>query len=71
MGRPADALPELLAYRRLAPKEPLAALLVGQAYAHLGRTDDARRFLHEALELSRGANPKITSLCESILRSLP
>lgn len=71
-GRFADALEQLEAYHRLQPTEPMASLFLGQAYAHLGRTDDARRVLTEGRQLAQQAGDSATEeQCAQTLRQLP
>jgi len=67
----AEALDQLETYRRLQPAEPLAALFLGQVYADLNRTDDARRTLTDGARLASSAGqPAIASKCEELLRRL-
>jgi HemY protein len=71
-GRYADSLPPLEAYRKLQPKEALASLFLGQAYANLGRTADARQCLNDGETLARDSGQQqVQSLCSRLLQTLP
>jgi tetratricopeptide (TPR) repeat protein len=71
-GRFAEGRDQLETYHRLQPTEPMASLFLGQVYAHLGRTDDARRLLSEGEQLARHSGDKATEeQCAQALRQLP
>ena len=71
-GRFAEGRDQLETYHRLQPTEPMASLFLGQVYAHLGRTDDARRLLSEGEQLARQASDKATEeQCAQALQQLP
>ncbi len=71
-GRYAEALAPLETYHRLQSAEPMAALFLGQTYAHLGRGDDARRLLEEGRQLAQKSGDAATeALCEQTLAHLP
>lgn len=71
-GRVAEALDSLEAYRRLRPANPRSSLFLGQAYAQLGRIDDARRILTEGeKQAERSGNPATAAFCREILQQLP
>jgi len=70
-GRFADAVGPLEAYRRLQPENPQGALFLGQAYAVVGRSDDARRVLTEgAAQAERSGNASAAQHCREILEQL-
>jgi Flp pilus assembly protein TadD len=67
-----EALEQLEAYHRLKPTEPMASLFLGQVYADLGRTDDARRVLTEGEQLANQAEDSTTAThCRDALAGLP
>jgi len=71
LGRFADAVSPLEAYRRLQPDNPQGALFLGQAYAAVGRRDEARRILTEGAELAeRSGNASAAQHCREILQQL-
>ena len=70
-GRFAEAVNPLEAYRRLQPDNPQGALFLGQAYAVVGRRDDARRTLTEGAALAeRSGNVTAAQHCREILEQL-
>ena len=70
-GRFAEAVNPLEAYRRLQPDNPQGALFLGQAYAVVGRRDDARRTLTEGAALAeRSGNVTAAQHCREILAQL-
>ena len=70
-GRFADAVNPLEAYRRLQPDNAQGALFLGQAYAVIGRRDDARRILTEGAALAeRSGNVTAAQHCREILEQL-
>ncbi len=70
-GRFADAVNPLEAYRRLQPDNAQGALFLGQAYAVVGRRDDARRTLTEGAALAeRSGNVTAAQHCREILEQL-
>jgi predicted Zn-dependent protease len=70
-GRFADAVSPLEAYRRLQPDNAQGALFLGQAYAVVGRRDDARRTLTEGAALAeRSGNVSAAQHCREILEQL-
>jgi len=67
-----EALDQLEAYHRLKPTEPMASLFLGQVYADLGRTEEARRVLAEGEQLARQAGDSVTAAhCTDVLNQLP
>ncbi len=70
-GKPAEALAALETYHRLRPNEPQSALFLGQAYAQLGRREDAKRVLRvgEAAAIKAG-NRETAAFCREILNQL-
>lgn len=70
-GRFADAVEPLEKYRRLQPGNPPGCLFLGQAYAALGRRDEARRVLTEGAELAdRAGHARTAQACRDALRRL-
>jgi HemY protein len=70
-GRFADAVVPLEAYRRLQPENPQGALYLGQAYAVVGRVDEARRILAEGVaQAERSGNATAAQHCREILQQL-
>ena len=70
-GQVAQALEHLEAYRRLEPGNPQTALFLGQAYAQLGRTQQARVVLTEGAEQAeRAGNSSTAAYCREILSQL-
>lgn len=70
-GRLAEALDQFEAYHRLRATEPMASLFLGQAYARLGRKDDARRLFAEGDQLAQQAGDNATrAVCADELRRL-
>jgi tetratricopeptide (TPR) repeat protein len=70
-GRFADALPSLESLQRLQPENPRAALFLGQAYAGLGRVDDARRVLAQGEQLAvRAGQASTAQHCREMLEQL-
>jgi len=68
----AEARDQLETYYRLQPNEPMASYFLGQVYAHLGRTDDARRLLREGEQHARQSGDQATGdLCARALQQLP
>jgi Flp pilus assembly protein TadD len=56
-----EAVRPLEAYHGLQPTNPQASLFLGQAYAALGRQDDARKILNEGLANAERAGNKTTA----------
>ena len=70
-GRFADALAALEAYHRLQPENARSALFLGQAYASVGRLDDARRVLAHGEQLALRAGQAATAQhCREMLQQL-
>jgi HemY protein len=70
-NRVPEALPLLEKYHQLKPLAAQASFFLGQAFARLGRTEDARRVLTEGEKLALESNNTTTAeLCREILRSL-
>ena len=59
--RVAEAVPLLEAYRNAQPKNPQAALFLGQAYARSGRQEEARRVLTAGLQLAEQTGQAATA----------
>jgi HemY protein len=71
-GRFDEAVAPLESFRRLQPNDPQGALYLGQAYARLGRTEDARRVLTEGVEIAdRTGKPATAAHCRELLSRLP
>lgn len=71
-GRVDEALGPLESYARGQPREPQAALFLGQAYARLGRLPEAKRELQRGARLADEAGKNQTAeFCREILRQLP
>jgi HemY protein len=71
-GRFAEAVIPLEAYRRLQPNNAQSSLFLGQAYAAVGRRDEARQVLTAGAEIAeRNGNPATAQNCREILRQLP
>ena len=70
-GRLQDALNLLQDYRRFRPDDPAGSLYLGEAYARLGRTEDARKTLTQGIELAqRTSNTVVARRCQEILERL-
>ncbi len=70
-GRFADAIAPLEALRGERPEDPQAALFLGQAYAAVGRTAEAKRVLAAGAELAeRQGNRTTAAHCREILQHL-
>lgn len=70
-GRYAEAVLPLEAYHRLQSENPQTALYLGQAYARVGRTDEARRVLIAGEALARRVDrPQTAAHCRQVLESL-
>jgi predicted Zn-dependent protease len=70
-GRFADAVGPLEEYHRLQPENPQSSLYLGQAYAAVGRRDDARRVLTAGAAIAdRQGNAQTANFCREILRQL-
>ena len=70
-GRFAEALPSLEAYHRLQPDNARSALFLGQAYASVGRVDDARRVLTQGENVALRAGQTATAQhCREMLQQL-
>jgi len=71
-GRFADAIAPLEGYHRLQPDNAQSSLFLGQAYAAVGRRDEARKVLSAGAEIAdRTGNPTTARNCREILRQLP
>ncbi|BET67901.1 hypothetical protein ASA1KI_28190 [Opitutales bacterium ASA1] len=71
-GKVEQALAPLEAYRRLRPEDPQSALFLGQAYARLGRRDQARAVLTEGVrQAEKIGNRSTADFCREILSHLP
>lgn len=70
-ARASDALAPLETYRQLKTADPAGTLLLGQAYAQLGRIPDARRVLTEGeQQATRAGMTDIARSCREILDRL-
>jgi tetratricopeptide (TPR) repeat protein len=70
-GRIAEAREPLEANYRLQPKNPQSCMLLGQIYAMLQRTEEAKRLLTEGANLAdQTGNREVASHCREILQSL-
>ncbi len=68
----ADAVGPLEAFHRLQPNNAQSFLFLGQAYAAVGRRDEARQLLTAGAEIAeRSGNPTTAQNCREILRQLP
>jgi HemY protein len=68
----ADAIEPLETFHRLQPNNPQSALFLGQAYAAVGRHDDARRTLIAGAQNAENAGNDVTARhCREILARLP
>jgi HemY protein len=71
-GRFADAVAPLEELRRLQPGNAQGALFLGQAYAAVGRRDEARQILLEGVQVAeRAGNTTTAQHCREILEHLP
>ena len=70
-GRFADALEPLETYHRLQPQNPQSCMFLGQVYAVMGRTKEARLLLTEGVTLAEKAgNAETASNCREMLQGL-
>jgi HemY protein len=70
-GRPTESVTPFEAYHRLRPKDAQSSLFLGQVYAQLGRTEEARKILLEGQQLAeRAGNQETASYCREILQHL-
>lgn len=70
-GRFDEAVAPLEAVQRAEPENPQHALMLGQAYARLGRKDDARRVLLAGEQAAlRAGNSRTAGYCREILGQL-
>lgn len=70
-ARFADAVAPLETYRRLSPEDAQGCLLLGRAYAALGRRDEAREMLASGARLGDAAgNARIADICREALRRM-
>jgi HemY protein len=68
----ADAIEPLEMFHHLQRDNPQSALFLGQAYAAVGRRDDARRILTEGVQVAEKAGNDVTARhCRDILERLP
>lgn len=68
----ADAVAPLEAYHRQESGNAQSALFLGQAYAAVGRSEEAKRVLARGVELAESAGNATTAQhCREILRQLP
>ena len=66
-----DAAGPLESYHRLQPENPQSCLFLGQTYAALGRTEEARRILTEGIQLAeRSGNATTAGHCREMLQQL-
>lgn len=71
-GRFGDAVGPLEEYHRLQPENPQSSLYLGQAYAAVGRRDEARQVLTAGAAIAdRLGNTQTADFCREILRQLP
>ncbi|HTL67375.1 MAG TPA: tetratricopeptide repeat protein [Lacunisphaera sp.] len=71
-GRFGDAVGPLEEYHRLQPDNPQSSLYLGQAYAAVGRGDEARKVLTAGAAIAeRMGNTQTADFCREILRQLP
>lgn len=70
-SRFSDAVEPLAAYHRLQPDNPQGCLFLGQAYAAVGRREEARRVLTKGAEIAeRAGNITTARYCREILQHL-
>ena len=70
-GRIAEAREPLEANHRLQPTNPQSCMFLGQIYAMLGRTEEAKRLLTEGAKLAdQTGNREVASHCREILQAL-
>ncbi|HVZ64525.1 MAG TPA: tetratricopeptide repeat protein [Lacunisphaera sp.] len=70
-GRFGDAVGPLEEYHRLQPDNPQSSLYLGQAYAAVGRRDEARQVLTAGAAVAdRQGNTQTADFCREILRQL-
>ncbi len=68
----ADAVAPLETFRHLQPDDAQSALFLGQAYAAVGRREEARQVLTEGAQLAEGAGDAATARhCREVLQQLP
>ncbi len=68
----AKAVEPLEAFHRLRPESAQSALFLGQAYAAVGRRDEARRVLAQGVQLAeRGGEAATAARCRKVLDQLP
>ena len=70
-GRFAEAIEPLEAYHRLQPDNAQSSLFLGQVYAAVGRTSEAKQVLTTGAEIAeRAGNASTAQFCREILRQL-
>jgi protein O-GlcNAc transferase len=70
-GRIPEAVEPLENYRRMKPEDPRASLYLGQAYAQVGRTSEAKNILSQGIvQAEKVGNAATAEFCREILRHL-